>query len=117
MEKVSVKEAPATVLLRVHLRELGLAYLEEHRFCKRLWRLDFYLPEQAIGIEIEGAVYARGRHTRGKGYEDDCTKYNHATMAGIRVLRFSSGQVLRGEARAFLEAQLQEAPMREAQAY
>jgi len=90
------------------MAELGMQNVEcEHVFHQtRRWRLDYFWRGNrgglAIGIEIEGGVYTRGRHTRGRGFEEDLVKYNEATMRGIRVLRFSSGQVLRGEAREFL---------------
>ena len=61
----------------------------EYRFHPtRRWRFDFAWPELKIAIELEGGVYSRGRHTRGKGYEQDCEKYNQAVLHGWRVLRF-----------------------------
>jgi len=102
----------AHVLLEKHLKELGLAYRPEARFHeKRLWRFDYLLYEASalikddlrVAIEIEGAIWSRGRHTRGKGFEEDCIKYDTATMMGYRVLRFSTQQVLRGTAKAFLK--------------
>ena len=92
----------AAILLAKHLKELGLAFKQEYKFHpERKWRFDFLL-DSGVVIEIEGSVYAQGRHTRGKGFEQDCEKYNTATMMGYRVLRFSTGQVLRGEAKKFL---------------
>ena len=90
-------------LLEYHLKELGLAFTPEFRFSKtRRWRFDYLINDLNLAIEIEGAVFAGGRHTRGKGFEADCVKYNTATMMGYRVLRFSSTQVQRGIAKAFL---------------
>jgi len=101
------KGSVAEILLELHLRELGLPFEREKRFSElRKWRLDFYLPEQAIGIEVDGGVWSGGRHTRGKGFEADCIKANHAIMAGIRLLRFSATQVKRGIAKAFISSQL-----------
>ena len=102
------KLKPANLLLEKHLKELGLDFVREYRFCaERKWRFDYVLTHarDSIGtaIEIEGGIYSQGRHTRGKGYEADMDKYNEGTMIGWRVLRFSTGQVLRGEAKAFLE--------------
>jgi hypothetical protein len=74
----------------------------------RKWRADFAWPERFLLVEIEGGVYSRGRHTRGKGFETDMTKYNAATMAGYKLLRFSGGMVSSGEAakktKAFFDA-------------
>ena len=109
---MSKKFNPAHVLLEKHLKELGITFFPEFRFHKeRKWRLDYILTDEsgacllrgATAIEIEGAIWSRGRHTRGKGFEEDCIKYDTATMMGYRVLRFSTQQVLRGTAKAFLK--------------
>jgi hypothetical protein len=109
---------PAHILLEKHLDELGLSFTAEYRFAhpKRNWRFDYVvgphgliLPDdraKALAIEIEGAIWNRGRHTRGKGYQGDLDKYNHATMMGYRVLRFSTEDVLRGRAKVFLQEHL-----------
>ena len=55
----------------------------------RKWRADFAWPERFLLVEIEGGVYSRGRHTRGKGFETDMTKYNAATMALVSLVRFA----------------------------
>lgn len=62
----------------------------------RKWRLDLAWPDLKIGIEVDGAVYAGGRHTRGKGFEGDCEKINQAQLLGWRVFRYSTGQVKKG---------------------
>lgn len=62
---------------------------------KRKWRFDFAFPEALVAVELEGAVYSRGRHTRGAGYEKDCEKYNAAQLLGWRVLRYTRGMLRR----------------------
>lgn len=57
---------------------------------KRKWRVDFLLPVHRIYIELEGAIYTAGRHSRGAGYTSDCHKYNSLTLMGWRGLRFTS---------------------------
>jgi len=108
-----VKAKPANLLLEKHLRELALDWVSEHKFCpERNWRFDYWIgekiggprvPSYRVAIEIEGGVYTQGRHVRGKGYEADLCKYNEAARLGWTVFRFSTGQVLRGEARDFLQ--------------
>jgi very-short-patch-repair endonuclease len=56
---------------------------------KRRWRFDFAWPAEKIAVECEGGTWSGGRHTRGKGYEGDCEKYNEAVILGWRVLRFT----------------------------
>lgn len=63
---------------------------KEHRFDKtRRWRFDFAYPKIKLAIEIEGAVWTQGRHTRGIGFIKDCEKYNAATLQGWKVLRYT----------------------------
>lgn len=59
----------------------------------RKWRFDFAWPDRKIAIEIEGAVWVNGRHTRGAGYIGDMQKYNSATVMGWRVLRYQPNMV------------------------
>ena len=67
------------------------APIEEHRFAKgRRWRFDrAFLPEK-VAVELEGGVYANGRHTRASGFIGDCDKYNRAAIEGWLVLRFTT---------------------------
>lgn len=91
-------------LLAIHLSELGLEYVREYRFCPpRRWRLDFWLPLYDLAIEVEGGSWTNGRHTRGAGFEADMNKYNTLTKLGGRLLRFTPGMVLSGEAKAWIE--------------
>ena len=73
--------------IRHEIASLGLEFVPEFRFNPdRMWRLDYAIPSQRIGIEIQGATYAAGRHTRGAGYANDCEKLNAAQCLGWRVL-------------------------------
>ena len=69
-------------------------YETEYRFHPvRRWRFDVAFPEQKVAIELEGGTWMRGRHVRGKGFEEDCAKYNSALILGWRVLRFTTGML------------------------
>jgi very-short-patch-repair endonuclease len=72
----------------------------------RKWRFDFAWVDRKIAAEIEGGTWAGGRHTRGKGFEDDCEKYNTAVSLGWRVYRFTSDMVTDGRALCFIEGVL-----------
>jgi len=66
----------------------------EHRFHPtRKWRFDYAWPDKMVALELEGGLWARGRHTRGGGYIADMAKYNAATEAGWRVLRYAPNAV------------------------
>lgn len=72
----------------------------------RRWRFDFAWPEHMLAVEIEGGTWSGGRHTRGKGYANDCRKYNAAVLLGWRVLRFTTEMVANGSALAAIEEAL-----------
>ena len=51
----------------------------------RRFHVDWSWPERKVGIECQGGVWTRGRHTRGAGYEQDCVKLNLLQSLGWRV--------------------------------
>jgi very-short-patch-repair endonuclease len=59
----------------------------------RKWRADFVWLEHALIAEVEGAIFSKGRHTRGAGFSADTEKYNAAVLLGWRVLRFTEIQI------------------------
>jgi len=78
----------------LHCRVEGLTPEREYRFHPvRKWKLDFYMGHD-IAVEIEGW----GRHQRMGGFKADCEKYNAAAKMGIRVLRYTTDMVMRGDA-------------------
>jgi len=74
--------------VRARLRAAGL----------RDWRFDFAWPDYVLAIEVEGGTHTQGRHVRGKGFEDDCDKYNYATLNGWMLLRFTGAMIKDGRA-------------------
>lgn len=93
-----MKKDALTKILLAEIKAEGLpAPVLEHRFHEiRKWRLDICWPDFKLGLEIHGAVYAQGRHTRGKGFENDREKMNEAIVRGWRILEYSTGQVKQG---------------------
>ncbi len=59
----------------------------------RRWRFDFCHLSSKTAIEIEGAVWTQGRHTRGSGYVKDLEKYNEATFLGWRIIRLAPAMI------------------------
>lgn len=116
------KLSEAQILLRDHiLPELGVEeeILTEFGFADgRDWRLDVYVPDLRLAIEVHGGQFtgghrrgywsaqeARRRKIAGKvdsPQEDEYNKLNSALMDGYRVLQFSNEQVKDGRAKAFL---------------
>lgn len=70
---------------------------------KRRWRFDICSADLKLALEFEGGTFANGRHTRGKGFEGDCQKYNEAALLGWIVLRFTGGMTRSGEALQIIE--------------
>lgn len=71
----------------------------EYRFyAERRWRFDYAWPEQMVAFEVEGGTWSGGKHTRGKGYRNDCEKYNRAAIMGWRVIRATTDMVKDGTA-------------------
>jgi very-short-patch-repair endonuclease len=102
----------AHCLLEQHMNSLGFQHQGEFRFHPvRKWRVDYKILDrlkngQMVLIEIEGGMFIRGRHVRPIGFQRDLDKYNAAAMAGYTVLRFSTQDVERGRAKAFLQEHL-----------
>ena len=85
----------------------------EYVFAKpRRYRFDFAWPEHWIAVELEGATWTGGRHTRGAGFAEDCAKYNLAASLGWTVYRFTAAMVRSGEALNLTEKALQAATAR-----
>ncbi len=78
-----------------HIKEIlkvqNIKFIEEHKFSpNRKFRFDIYLTDLNIGIEYEGLMSEKSRHTTIEGYSKDAEKYNLATCLGIKVLRYTA---------------------------
>jgi very-short-patch-repair endonuclease len=99
VSKLPKKLSPGEEAFALHCRAEGLAPKREVMFDQaRRWKFDFYFPEEKLAVEVEGGIWTGGAHTRGKHFESDAEKYNAAVLLGIRVLRYSTEMVLRGDA-------------------
>ncbi len=99
------RDRPVGVSLALLCRAYGLpAPIPEYRFDPvRRWRIDWFWEAQKVGLEIDGAVWTGGRHTRGAGWLKDTEKLNACAIAGIRMLRATPAQVASGEILTVLE--------------
>lgn len=80
----------------------------EYKFCDtRKWRADFGWPNHLLLVEVEGGIFTNGRHSRARGFINDCEKYNWATLHGFRVLRVTAPHIHSGCALAWIEQGLQ----------
>ena len=66
----------------------------EYRFDpERKWRFDLCWPSAMTAVEINGSIFTRGRHTRGKGFLADREKINRAQRLGFAVLEYATHEV------------------------
>lgn len=104
--RASVGEVSLDLLLRLN----GImGYEREYRFHPtRRWRFDFAWPleSQKLAVEIEGGIWIRGAHTRGRHFESDCCKYAEAAILGWRLIRVTTGMVKDGSAVEFIRRAL-----------
>lgn len=65
--------------------------VKEYKFHDvRKWRFDYAFPDQKVAVEVDGAVWTQGRHTRGAGYVNDLEKLNTAASMGWLILRITT---------------------------
>lgn len=103
----ALEDAMAGVINQVQRTE-GMPAFEdpqkEYRFHPvRKWRFDFAWPERMIALEVEGGIWVRGAHNRGKHFNEDCEKYNEAALLGWKVFRFTTNLIEDGSAYNMLE--------------
>jgi hypothetical protein len=75
----------------------------------RKWRFDFAWLKQRIAVELEGGTSLpgrRSRHTSGKGFREDCHKYNAAAIMGWTLLRGDAEMVETGQLASYVEDML-----------
>lgn len=94
-------------------QQMAAARLEppvaEYPVCAgRRFRFDFAWPARKLALEVDGAVWTNGRHSRGSGVQRDCEKFSLAAIHGWRVLRVTTDMVRSGKALQFVERALAE---------
>lgn len=91
-------------VLETQLRQTGATgWVRELQFDEaRRWRFDFAWPDVSLAVEVEGGTWSAGRHSRGSGFEADCTKYAEAVIRGWSVIRVTTDMVDDGRAIALI---------------
>lgn len=64
----------------------------------RQWRFDYAWPDYLVAYEREGATWTQGYHTRGKGFDENCEKYNRAAILRWCVIRGTASTERNGQA-------------------
>lgn len=69
----------------------GYHLLTEQGFDEvRKWRFDWLICGLRVGVEYEGLLSEKSRHTTIGGYTGDTEKYNSAQSKGIKTLRYTA---------------------------
>ena len=69
----------------------------EHRFnLDRRWRFDLAWPNHWVAVEIQGGLFASGRHTQGAALRREFEKLNDAQVRGWIVLLILPEQITSG---------------------
>lgn len=105
--KVKTKKTHLEEQMKEQLDEAGLTgYKRNFRFIpKRRFEADFYFPELKLAVECDGGIWLKNSgHTSGEGYTKDRCRDQLALAHGIVTVRFTSDQIRRGEAIAYLTA-------------
>lgn len=109
---VAVPNAARPLVMQLKALNLPLPELE-HRFHPvRLWRFDLCWPAHMLAVEVDGAVWAAGRHNRARGYLADMEKLNEAMILGWLVLRVATDHVASGQAARWIREALPVAQVR-----
>jgi len=74
------------------IKNAAVVFETEYKFSAgRKFRFDFAILQPIkIGIEYEGIISGKSRHTSIIGYSTDCEKYNLAAVEGWIVLRYTA---------------------------
>lgn len=86
----STLEATFGYLLRAIAPDLPDPVTEYRFHPTRRWRMDFAWPAHQVAVELQGGLWTHGAHTRPAGVQRDMEKHNAATLAGWRLLYFST---------------------------
>lgn len=72
------------------MKSIDIRSEKEYKFLEdRKFKFDFAIPHLKIGVEYEGLISNKSRHTTLTGYSKDCEKYNLAQINGWTVLRYT----------------------------
>lgn len=90
----------------IHAAGLPAPVRQYRAIMPRRWKWDLAWPDYRILLEVDGAIWIQGRHTRGPGVEADAEKQSAAAAAGWRTMRVTKGLITSGRALELIEAAL-----------
>ena len=80
-----------------------IPYQTQVEFAKpRRFKADFIVNNSLV-VEVQGGTFSNGRHTRGQGYQNDCTKMAIALQLGLKVLFLTTKSVQNGSGISYIK--------------
>ena len=90
MTKSTLETGFATLWARTRGLKEHPPTLEYKFHPERRWKIDVAWPDLKIAVELEGGIFTKGGHTRGRGYSRNCEKYNALAMLNWTLLRYTT---------------------------
>lgn len=81
---------------------------------RRRWRWDLAFPRYLVAVERQGSTWTFGRHTRGKGYANDCVKSAEGQIMGWLVVAVTADMIRSGLALDLIRRALESRGWRQA---
>ena len=91
-------ELEMMLLTRLEAAGLPLGATQYPVVLGRQFRFDRAWPAQMVAVEVQGAIWTNGAHSRGSGVQRDCLKLSMAAAVGWRVLPVTREMIESGEA-------------------
>lgn len=103
------KRGPSLAVVAAHFTAHGIAApVAELRFdAVRRWRFDYAWPAERVALEVQGAIFTQGRHTRGAQLLAEWDKLNAAAAQGWRVLFCQPADLLKASTARSVRAALE----------
>ena len=91
MAKKAPSKMPDLFLKLLESKLKNVEVVKEFKFHPvRKWRFDYAFPNYQVAVEVDGGVWAGGRHINPAGYIKDIDKLNTAASMGWLVLRITT---------------------------
>jgi hypothetical protein len=89
--------------LKQQLRQANIQYEEQFTLPGLNQRWDVCLRPWGLLLEVQGGTWINGKHNRGQGYQDDCTKARLAMLRGWKTIWLTAQDVHSGIALRFVQ--------------
>jgi hypothetical protein len=100
----------ADLLTQLKLAGLPAPEAERPVVDGRRYRWDYCWPVARLAVDVQGGVWTRGHHLRGRGYVSDCEKLALGVLCGWRVLWVPTDWIRNGKALQVIRQALEGRP-------